>query len=208
MSANIKKTPSILTVYILVLVVLLAISLLSKTVNPEKPQPKLEKQAPPPQTMNHEIHKTTVLSFVPDSTSTSPIIKRVGDTVPLDVMINPGQNQVSFVKMEIQYDPTKLSPILKDGFTPDGALPTVMDGPSYTSGKIVVTMSIGADPTKAVQKPAKVATFMFKTLAKTDTGTPTIVTFGPETNILSLASEDNASDNVFSSAQPASIAIK
>jgi hypothetical protein len=206
MATKMKKTPSMLTVYIAVLIVLLALSILSKTLTPPA-MPTHVNQAPPPQAMHQGNHKTTELSFMPDSTTATPITKRVGDTVSLDIMINPGQNLVSFAKMEILYDPTKLTPIQKNGFQVDGALPTIMDGPTYTSGKIIVTMSIGADPTKAVEKPSKVATLMFKSLAKTDTGSPSVITFGSATNILSLAAEDNASDNVLSTTVPVSIAI-
>lgn len=48
----------------------------------------------------------TVLGFNPAASTIN-----VGDNVNLDLMMNPGINQVSFVKVTITYDPTKLSTV-------------------------------------------------------------------------------------------------
>jgi hypothetical protein len=196
-------------VYIIVLVVLIAASILSNSYSSlsHKTTPPIEKKSAPPQAVQQASHKSTVLSFTPMSSTTEPLKTGVGETVTLDIMIDPGQNLVSFAKVEIQYDPTKLTPVKTNGFLADGAFSSIMDGPTYNPGNVVVTLSIGADPTKAIAKSAKAATIKFKTLAKTDSSNPTTVTFGPGTNILSLAPEDNASDNVLASTESAVIAI-
>jgi hypothetical protein len=152
--------------------------------------------------------KSTNVSFSPDSTQTTPLQKKVGDVVPLDITINPGKNLVSFVKLEIQYDPEKLQVDEKTGFQANTVVfPSVLEGPVYTPGKIAVTLSVGPDPTKAIQTTVKAGTLTVKALANTAAGTPTVITYGSTTQVLSLGSNDQASENVLSSPIPAYITI-
>lgn len=151
--------------------------------------------------------KSTNISFTPDSTQTTPIAKNVGETIPLDITINPGKNLVSFVKLEIQYDPEKLQADDKAFSANTVVFPSVLEGPVYAPGKISVTLSVGPDPTKAIQTTVKAGTVTFKALANTPADTPTVVTYGATTQVLSLGSNDQASENVLSSPIPAYIAI-
>jgi hypothetical protein len=197
-------------VFLVVVILLLVLSLLSKSFTATKPPTEMRAQPQnplPQQTLNQGGQKSTVLSFVPSSSDSAPMAKNVGDIIPLQIMIDPGQNLVSFVKVDIVYDPTKLAPVKPEAFQAEGALSSILDGPLYTRGKISVTMSIGADPTRALSKPATAATVTFKALAPTRAGETTQVTIGEATNILSLASKDNASENVLSSATPAVLTI-
>ena len=151
--------------------------------------------------------KSTNLTFAPESTASSPIKKKIGDSIPLDIMVNPGSNLVSFVKLEISYDQDKLA-TAAGAFTPNtAAFPTVLEGPIYTPGKIAVTLSVGPDPTKAIQSVTKVGTITFTALANTLDGQPTLVTYGITTQALSIGSSDQASENVLSSTTPATIVI-
>lgn len=151
--------------------------------------------------------KSTNISFTPDSSESAPIQKNIGDAVPLDVMVDPGKNLVSYVKLEIQYDPDKLATASSNAFQANTAVfPQVMEGPIYSPGKISVTLAIGPDPTKAIQIKSKAATVTFKALANTG-GTPTRVTYGSNTQSLSIGSGDQASEDVLSSATPATIVI-
>lgn len=158
------------------------------------------------ETRSH-AEKSTSLSFLPESTTTNPIKKSVGDNVILDVQVNPGKNLVSFVKLEIQYDETKLATSGADSFkVNDAAFPVTLEGPAFSPGKIAVTLSVGSDPTKAIQTITRAATITFK--AKSDTGsTPTNVIFGNNTEILSIGSTDQASENVLLNVNPAVIVI-
>lgn len=160
------------------------------------------------QTARSTTLKSTVLSFAPQSSLNAPIIKKVGDSVTLTVMIDPGQNAVSFLKMIINYDPAKLIIVSKKSFAQGEAFSSFLDGPDFSTGKISATMSIGIDPNLAVTKPAHTATITFQTLAKTTPGAPAIVTFETESIALSLAANDGASDNVISSTIPAVIVIE
>ncbi|MBU4099034.1 PKD domain-containing protein [Patescibacteria group bacterium] len=151
--------------------------------------------------------KSTNLTFTPDSSTTNPIKKSIGDSIPLDIMVNPGTNLVSFLKLSIQYDPDKLATDSGSAFKPNTIVfPTVLEGPIYSSGKIEVTLSVGPDPTKAIQSLAKAGTITFKALANT-AGQPTLVTYSSTTQVLSIGSSDQASENVLSSTTPATIII-
>lgn len=152
--------------------------------------------------------QSTTLSFNPDSTTAAPIQKVVGDAIPLEITVDPGKNLVSFVKLEITYDPTILATASADAFKPNlTAFPSVLEGPVYSNGKIAVTLSVGPDPTKAIQQKVTAATLNFTALKNTPAGTPTMVTFTTNTQALSLGSSDQASENVLLSPLPAAIAI-
>src|SRR5205823_5958346 len=68
-------------------------------------------------------------------------------------------------------------------------------------------LSVGPDPTKAIQSVVKAATINLKAIANTPAGTPTLVTYGATTQVLSIGSNDQASENVLSSETPATIII-
>lgn len=153
--------------------------------------------------------KATTLYFAAtgQTTAATTIQKKVGETIPVDIVMDPGSNQVSFVKMSISYDPTKLSTD-SAGIQPNAAtFPSVLEGPVYTEGNITVTLSIGADPTKVVQIPSKIATINFKGVAETSS-TPTQVKFiDGQTQVLSIATADDPSENVLASTKPVSIGL-
>lgn len=152
--------------------------------------------------------KSTVLKFAPDSSAASPIQKNIGDSIPLDIMVDPGVNLASFVKLQIKYDTDKLATASSNAFSANTVVfPTVLEGPIYSDGEVDVTLSVGPDPTKAVQSLAKAGTVTFKALAVTNDGQPTLVTYGVTTQVLSIGSTDQASENVLSSTVPAAIAI-
>lgn len=161
------------------------------------------------QEVRSRAEKSTIVTFTPDSTSAAPIQKTVGDSIPLDINVDPGKNLVSFVKLEINYDPEILA--TASGGTAfqanTTAFPSVLEGPVYTPGKIAVTLSVGPDPTKAIQQKVKAATVTFTALKDTPPGTPTLVSYSSNTQVLSIGSNDQASENVLSTATPATIAI-
>lgn len=159
------------------------------------------------QEVRTRAQKSTTLSFTPSSASTT-----VGKTVSLDISMNPGQNQVSFAKLHITYDASKLATSSSgascgDAICPNSsAFPSVLEGPVYSDGSINITLSVGADPTKVVQTTTKVATVTFEALSQTDQAA-TQVLFGNQTQVLSAAAADQASENVLSTTNPALITI-
>ena len=114
------------------------------------------------------------------------------------------------VRLEIQYDSSKLATASGTGgepaFEPNKtAFPTINEGPVYEDGKILVSLSVGSDLTKAIQTPTEIGTLHLKALAGTDT--PTQVIYGTQTQVLSIGTSDQASEDVLSSSTPAIIDI-
>jgi len=158
--------------------------------------------------VKQQAQASTNLAFTPDSSASTPISKNVGDSIPLQVSVDPGKNLVSFVKIEIQYDPSVLATASANAFQANTtAFPSVLEGPIYSPGKIAVTLSVGPDPTKAIQQKVTAATITFTALKSTPPGTPTLVSYTSNSQVLSIGSSDQASENVLSSATPATISI-
>lgn len=133
--------------------------------------------------------------------------KTVGNPVSFDVMVSPGTNKVSYVKLEMDYDPTKLSLTSSPFVVNTNSFPVTQEGPILQSGKIFISLTVGSDPSKAISQTTKVGTINFTATAQTPASAPTSVTFGPATTILSVAATDESSENVLSSSTPGYIQI-
>lgn len=161
------------------------------------------------QDVRSKAQAATTLTFMPPSTQVSPLQKKVDDIFSIDATVDPSTNLVSFVRLEIQYDPTKLATVSAQGadaFTPNTiAFPSILEGPIYQEGKIAVTLSVGSDPTKAIQTTTKIGTVTFKAVAATET--PTQITYAVNTQVLSIGSSDQASENVLATKTPAVVQI-
>lgn len=145
----------------------------------------------------------TTLSLVPSTATTS-----VGQTTSFDISLDPGgKNQVSFVKLVISYDSTKFA-TGGSGLVPNvKVLSSTLQDPVYGPGTITTTLSVGADPTKAIQTKSTIASVTFQALAPTDPNMPTKITFGNQTQVLSIAPSDQFNENVLSTTNPASVTI-
>ncbi len=158
-----------------------------------------------PQETRSRATASTTLSFAPSTTASAPLVKNGGETVSVDVMLDPGSNLVSVVKLELLYDPTKFI-ILNNPFTVNtAAFPTTLEGPVYEDGKIVVAVSIGSDSTKVIQNATKVGTLTLTTNGLAVT--PTQISFGTFSQALSIAPGDQSNENVLSTTIPAYISI-
>ncbi len=144
---------------------------------------------------------STNLSF---STLTGPV--GIGSTFSLNVLLDPGQNQVSFVKLMISYDSSKITPT-SQGIVPNSSVfPVTLEGPTYgqctgTACTETITMSIGTEVTKAIQgagSPVTIANLNFNAVAATDPTNGTPIGIANGTQVLSLASTDQPSENVLS----------
>jgi len=149
--------------------------------------------------------KSTILSLVESGKTNSSITTTVDQTFSLDVMVNPGNNFVSFVKITLSYDPTKIA-TADPGIIANSDAVSVFEGPTYGPSQISVTLATGGDQTKVIQTSTKIATITFKALAPTET-TPTLVGFGNDAEVLSAAPSDTRSENVLSTTNQASITI-
>ncbi|MBI2621264.1 MAG: hypothetical protein HYW63_01290 [Candidatus Levybacteria bacterium] len=151
--------------------------------------------------------ESTSLSFAPESSATSPISASVGQSFSLDVMVNPGNNLVSLAKIEVLYDPTKveLDPNNKIVVNSE-VFPVVVEGPIYSQGRILITLSVGPDSTKVIQTSSKAFTLNFIGVSQTQNATSSI-SFGPESLIYSIASQDTSNVSVLSATSPAAVEI-
>lgn len=149
---------------------------------------------------------STTLYFTPATTSSAPLQKTVGQPVSFDVMVSPGNNRPSFVKLEITYDSTKLQPTSSPFVVNTVAFPTTQEGPILQSGKIFISVNVGNDPSKAISQTTKVGTVNFTATSLTAPNT-TMVSYGSNSQILSTASGDQATENVLSSSTPAYVLI-
>lgn len=154
-----------------------------------------------PQDNRSHAAASTALSLSPANSS-----KQVGDAIALDVMIDPGTNMISLVKFQIQYDPQKIQ-LATNPFTINTeAFPIKVEGPAKTTNTLGLTLSVGADSTKVIQKPTKIGTINFTALSGTG-GLPTNVTFTNLTQAFSIDPNTTPKENVIQNKNPAAITI-
>lgn len=145
--------------------------------------------------------KATTLDLSPPTKTVN-----VGDTVELDVNLDPGGvNQVSFVEFTITYDATKLKPE-DTPFTVTASELDILQGPTVDTNTITVTLAVGAAFQDAIQTPKTIGKLSFEAIAPTTGFTP--VEFDKnQVQIRSLGISDTASENVFLSGEGAQITI-
>lgn len=152
----------------------------------------------------------TTISILPANKTAS-----IGDQVNFQIEVNPATatttNLVSLVKFTLMYDSTKLATsgsgfVVNTNAVSSIAPLTILQGPTYGNGTISVTVSAGGNAAAVIQKVADIATVTFTAIAATPTA-PTQITFGNDTQVLSLGSTDQFNENVLSSANPASLII-
>nr|MBI5455643.1 hypothetical protein [Candidatus Levybacteria bacterium] len=143
---------------------------------------------------------STSLSFTPASQSVDS-----GANTSFDININPGSNSVSFVKIYINYDDTKLA-TEGAGFVPNTtSFRSVVQGPVFEPGKISFTLSIGASA-PPITSSTKIGTLTFKALNTTSPAS-TQVGFGNQTQVLSVGTTDQFNENLLLNSSSATINI-
>lgn len=146
-----------------------------------------------------EAIRSTSFSFSPPTTVTSPFQLTLNTPQTVSIVINPGVNQVSYAKLELLYDPTKIS-IPTGGVTPLLPTFTILES-SYSPGKILIAFSIGPDTANVISMPTAIANVQLTPIGKTFKS-PTQLSFGSNTLVLSIASTDTSSENVLSNTIP------
>jgi len=164
------------------------------------------------QNITSKATASTTLSFEPVLATA-----KVGDTVTLNVMLNPGTgtsaNQVSFVKLSINFDPAKFTTLPADSLMPNtsgNTLTNVIDTAQYdnTVGTAKISLSIGADPANAVKTKTKIAILKLKATAATAPTNPNITFDFANTQVLSIDNGSQTSDNVLlSTTVPATVTV-
>lgn len=150
------------------------------------------------QDVTSQAAPTTILSFVPTSKTMN-----VGDSASFDVMMDPGSNQVSFIKLTLTYDATKFTVDQASGLVPNSdTFGAPLQGPTYTSGAVSVSLSVGSDPARVITSTTKIATLTLKAIAETGGSTTLIQAPKVQQQVLSVASGDQANEDVLAG-QPA-----
>lgn len=160
---------------------------------------------------------STILAFtIPQGGAT------VGTPVTIPVTVDPSgaggstSNQISFIKLVITYDGTKLQiPNGQPYFTPNKPTFSNLVDPSNTCDSktnictIAVTVTTGPDPSSAVSSQTTIGTLTFNPLVPTNTNSPTQLSFDKSSEALSIASTDQPAENVLAlnRLQPGSLSI-
>jgi hypothetical protein len=147
--------------------------------------------------------KASTLYFTTaNSTVAGNIMATPGQTINMDMYVNPGTNAISTIKYVITYDPQVLTPNPTQFTFNTAALPVNMEGPAFSSGQIQGTLGIGNNPTGAITTTTKVATLNFTVTSDlTKLKTPTTVKLQTGTNqtqILAIDATSLAAENVLS----------
>src|SRR6185437_10990012 len=159
------------------------------------------------QVTQSQAEKTVNLTFEPSTSQTSPQLEiPAGSTFSLDVYVDPGTNSVSFLKLAMLYDQTKFKPA--GGFIPDqNIFSQVVEGPVDQPGKVTVTLSVGTDLSKALKTRTKVGTLTLTALESAPANSTSVISFGDDSQALSVSGNSSYGENVIANTTPASIAI-
>lgn len=154
------------------------------------------------QELRSRADKATTISLVPNAATL-----KQGETKGFDIEVVPSHNVVSFIKLIVTYDPTKIA-TTEAGFVNKSEL-VLMQGPIYESGKISLSLSAASDITKVLQEKTTVGEFQFRVL---DSATPSqtrieFKTGANETQALSAGQNEEFAENVLASANGAVITI-
>lgn len=158
---------------------------------------------------------STTLSFSPAAVNAS-----IGIATSADIMLDPGSNQVSILKLVVSYDGSVFdqntanlaanlinpSNLNAQGFIQ--LLQPFSNSCNGTSCTMSLTESIGSSPNLVITQPLKVGTLTLNPIAQT-TGAGTSVAIDPTSAVYSLAPSDQTNENViqFSSLTPLSVTV-
>lgn len=162
------------------------------------------------QEIRSNANKTsTVLYLTPETAWEKPLNKKIGEAVPFDIMINPGTDSISIVRLEIVYDSSVLKPADSQVVVPEkNTFPVTVEGPVMNNnmGKISVTYSIGAESEKAVKTTQKIATLNLVAYSNTENSV-SVISFSDKSAAYSMSPSSHAYQNVLITARPGYIYI-
>lgn len=146
--------------------------------------------------------KSTTLSLTPVNQSVD-----AGQDATMDVVINPGNNQVNFVKLAVKFD--------ADNFTADensfeldpASNMTIITGPTVEDGELSVVLDLGDNLTKVITTTTKLGKIKLSVNEGAVEGSYSVSFIDAKTEIRSIRSVDPLDENVLSSTIPASITV-
>jgi hypothetical protein len=155
------------------------------------------------QEIRSRAEKATTISLAPSTQEVSP-----GEDATLDIVLNPGVNQVSFVKLYIKYDSSAF--IDKDNLfelDPASGMRLVEQPTMATPGEVVITLDLGSDPTKAIRSTQRLGTLNIQAMGDAKSGVKNVTIDSSQTQVRSIQSTDAFKENVLANVSNATITI-
>ncbi len=156
------------------------------------------------QNLRGRAEKSTTISLNPPTQEVAP-----GENATLDVVLNPGTNQVNFVKLQISYDSSTFSLDGDSYFELDPASGMRLAKPLEipTPGIMIVTLDVGSDPTKVIRTTQRIGTITLPVNSDAQAGGQNITIDTNQTQVRSIQSNDAFNENVLANVQNATISI-
>lgn len=157
------------------------------------------------QDLRGRAEKSTTISLNPPTQEVAP-----GENATLDVVLNPGTNQVNFVKLQIFYDSSTFSLDGDSYFELDPASGMRLAKPLEipTPGIMIVTLDVGSDPTKVIRTTQRIGTITLPVNSDLPGGVEKDITIDTtQTQVRSIQSNDAFNENVLANVQNAKIII-
>lgn len=127
----------------------------------------------------------TNITFNPSS----PEPVQVGDDLSFDIMLSPGSNAVTSVKLVIKYDSTKLSTSVEDFAVDPASNLTILDNPVILpDSSFAVTLSIGNVGVNKIVTDTKIGTIQFH--VEDGPAEASQITLGPTSEAYSASGSD------------------
>ncbi len=157
------------------------------------------------QDLRGRAEKATTISLNPSSQEVSP-----GENATLDVVLNPGVNQVNFVKLHIKYDSSVFSLDGDNYFELDPESGFRLSKPIEipTPGEMIITVDVGSDPTKVIRTTQRIGTITLPVNSDFEGGVEKDVVIDTDkTQVRSIQSNDAFNENVLANVENAKIII-
>lgn len=154
-------------------------------------------------------HPATTLVFSPAN-----VTLQRNQTTTVDIYLDPGTNWVTFARLVITYDATKMEPSgNKLVIDTTNGFPAVESPPAYTAGRITTTLSIGGSTERLIRTRKKIASLTMHVLptATCPSGTScrVNVTFdATQSKLYSINPSDSRNQNVLSAITPLTVTIQ
>lgn len=155
------------------------------------------------QDIRSRAEKATILSLTPTNQNVD-----AGEEGELSVVVNPGVNQVNFIKTAIVFDPEKFD-LTNESFKLDSSIGfTFLEEPQVEDGVLTFTVGVGTDPTKVInENPESLGKITFTVKDEAEDGESEFSFDEEKTQIRSIGAADPFTENVLSSTVRATVTI-
>ncbi len=155
------------------------------------------------QDLRGRAEKSTTISLNPPAQEVAP-----GENATLDVVLNPGTNQVNFVKLYVKYDSSSF--IDQDNvfeLDPASGMRLVEQPTMTTPGELVITLDVGSDPTKVIRTTQRLGTINIQAMGDAKSGESDVTIDTSRTQVRSIEAKDAFNENVLANVSNAKITI-